>query len=242
MAAAGGARPILVTSIRVRPRLDAHRARAEPSSRSTNRSARSHLRGRPGRGQRGLGLRRDRDARAGDRAPLDVVLPPGRYSFECEAFSGVDRLLSRVGTRRRAPVSGAHPYMPVTSGQIQLATLAYRASLISTYMQRLATDTDSADGCRRGRPARDGRPPLAAGPPRLRAPRRRLRHLRHFNDEINGRPLGLVGGVDSPDFQGFLRLEYGLWHGQTAERARAGRPPRSTPPCTALVHAASRRC
>ena len=36
----------------------------------------------------------------------------------------------------------------------------------------------------------------------------------NFNDEIDGRPLGLVGGVNSPDFQGFLRLEYGLWHGQ----------------------------
>ena len=36
-----------------------------------------------------------------------------------------------------------------------------------------------------------------------------------FNDEINGRPLGLVGGVHDPHFQGFLRLEYGLWHGQS---------------------------
>ena len=36
----------------------------------------------------------------------------------------------------------------------------------------------------------------------------------NFNDEINGRPLGLVGGVNNPKFQGFLRLEYGLWHGQ----------------------------
>ena len=36
----------------------------------------------------------------------------------------------------------------------------------------------------------------------------------NFNDEIDGRPLGLVGGVNNPNFQGFLRLEYGLWHGQ----------------------------
>jgi high-affinity iron transporter len=37
-----------------------------------------------------------------------------------------------------------------------------------------------------------------------------------FNDEINERPLGLVGGVHDPKFQGFLRLEYGLWHEQSA--------------------------
>jgi high-affinity iron transporter len=36
-----------------------------------------------------------------------------------------------------------------------------------------------------------------------------------FNDEINGRPDGLVGKVDNRDFTGFLRLEYGLWHHQS---------------------------
>ena len=35
-----------------------------------------------------------------------------------------------------------------------------------------------------------------------------------FGDEIDGRPNGLPGGVADPNFQGFLRLEYGLWHGQ----------------------------
>ena len=35
-----------------------------------------------------------------------------------------------------------------------------------------------------------------------------------FNDEINQRPMGLAGGVHDPKFRGFLRLEYGLWHGQ----------------------------
>ena len=38
----------------------------------------------------------------------------------------------------------------------------------------------------------------------------------NFNSEINGRPNGLPGGVDDPHFEGFLRLEYGLWHRQPA--------------------------
>jgi iron uptake system component EfeO len=37
-----------------------------------------------------------------------------------------------------------------------------------------------------------------------------------FDDEIDGRPDGLAGGVDSPQWTGFYRLEYGLWHGQSA--------------------------
>jgi iron uptake system EfeUOB component EfeO/EfeM len=38
----------------------------------------------------------------------------------------------------------------------------------------------------------------------------------NFDDEIDGRPDGLVGGVNSPRWTGFYRLEYGLWHGQSA--------------------------
>jgi iron uptake system component EfeO len=37
-----------------------------------------------------------------------------------------------------------------------------------------------------------------------------------FDAEIDGTPFGLPGGVHSPAFTGFYRLEYGLWHGQSA--------------------------
>jgi iron uptake system component EfeO len=39
-----------------------------------------------------------------------------------------------------------------------------------------------------------------------------------YDDEINGIPNGLPGGVHDPGFTGFYRLEYGLWHGQSAAR------------------------
>jgi iron uptake system component EfeO len=37
-----------------------------------------------------------------------------------------------------------------------------------------------------------------------------------YDGEIDGRPFGLPLGVDDPRFTGFYRLEYGLWHGQSA--------------------------
>ena len=37
-----------------------------------------------------------------------------------------------------------------------------------------------------------------------------------FDAEIDGTPFGLPGGVHSPAFTGFYRLEYGLWRGQSA--------------------------
>jgi len=37
-----------------------------------------------------------------------------------------------------------------------------------------------------------------------------------YDDEVDGFPFGLPGGVNNPGFTGFYRIEYGLWHGQSA--------------------------
>jgi iron uptake system component EfeO len=37
-----------------------------------------------------------------------------------------------------------------------------------------------------------------------------------YDDMIDGLPFGLPGGVHDPGFTGFYRLEYGLWHSQSA--------------------------
>jgi iron uptake system EfeUOB component EfeO/EfeM len=37
-----------------------------------------------------------------------------------------------------------------------------------------------------------------------------------YDDAIDGTPFGLPGGVNAPRFTGFYRLEYGLWHSQSA--------------------------
>ncbi|MFG2965141.1 iron uptake transporter permease EfeU [Streptomyces sp. NPDC048288] len=52
-----------------------------------------------------------------------------------------------------------------------------------------------------------------------------------FDQKINGRADGLAGGVADPDFAGFHRVEYGLWHAQTAGQLKA--------PVQALAEAAA---
>nr|BFD81041.1 hypothetical protein StreXyl84_04420 [Streptomyces sp. Xyl84] len=42
-----------------------------------------------------------------------------------------------------------------------------------------------------------------------------------FDKKIDGRPDGLPDGVEDKDFTGFHRIEYGLWHGQDADRLEA---------------------
>ncbi|MFF7468496.1 iron uptake transporter permease EfeU [Streptomyces sp. NPDC008092] len=42
-----------------------------------------------------------------------------------------------------------------------------------------------------------------------------------YDQKINGRADGLPGGVADKDFAGFHRVEYGLWHAQTAGQLKA---------------------
>ncbi|MER6357771.1 iron uptake transporter permease EfeU [Streptomyces sp. NPDC001634] len=42
-----------------------------------------------------------------------------------------------------------------------------------------------------------------------------------FDKKINGRSDGLPDGVTDKDFTGFHRIEYGLWHGQSADQLKA---------------------
>jgi high-affinity iron transporter len=152
----------------------------------------------------------------GTTLPLDVILPPGRYTFECESFSGTT-LYSRPESVSGPAVSGAHPYVPVSEEQIQLATLSYNKSLLPM-MHQLEVNTDALDAA-----VNAGNLDLAKSlwlPAHLDYERLGAAYdtFGNFNSEINGHPLGLNGGVNSPHFVGFLRLEYGLWHGQSVAR------------------------
>jgi len=143
---------------------------------------------------------------------MPVVLPPGSYLFRCQGSNGFTETSPSEQVRGSA-VSGAHPVAVVWSDQVQFALYDYEASLL-TWMKRLGVDTDRLTAA------------VHAG--RLEEARRLWlpAHLDYsrlgvaydtfgkFNDEINERPLGLPGGVDDPNFEGFLRLEYGLWHDQ----------------------------
>jgi high-affinity iron transporter len=148
----------------------------------------------------------------GTSATMDVVIPPGRYSLKCESLSGASTF-SNAETVSGPPVFGAHPYVPVDYDQIQLATLNYRSELTGR-LNQLATATDGLQAAlESGNLARARQLWL---PAHLDYERLGAAYdtFGDFGDEIDGRPDGLPGGVNDPDFQGFLRLEYGLWHGE----------------------------
>lgn len=143
--------------------------------------------------------------------PVDVG--SGQYSFTC---SGPDYGV-KLGPVIQVPgrVSGGTATLPLTADQLNSVTMqahAYVTSGLATLVPQtaaLATDI------------RSGNLP-AARTAWLTA------HLTWerlgsaygmfggYDDTIDGLPFGLAGGVHDPGFTGFYRLEYGLWHHQSA--------------------------
>jgi high-affinity iron transporter len=145
--------------------------------------------------------------------PLDVVLPPGEYAFVCATTSGLS-LVSPLREVRGDPVTGSHPYTPISDQLMQSVAHDYNESL-TPVMQQLLRDTDRLDAAVRA--GRLGEARRLWIPAHLDYSKLGVAYdtFGRFNDEIDQRPLGLPGGVHDPKFRGFLRLEYGLWHGQS---------------------------
>jgi iron uptake system EfeUOB component EfeO/EfeM len=147
----------------------------------------------------------------GTTAPMRLDVGSGRYAFLCEVhdldpFTGPS---VTVGGHQ----AGTPAIVPVTYNDLYPLVKKY-AAYTQTGLTLLARQTAalSAD-VRGGNLAAARRDWLTA-------------HLQYetlgaaydafgdFDDEIDGRPDAT--GVTSPDWTGFYRLEYGLWHGQSA--------------------------
>jgi iron uptake system EfeUOB component EfeO/EfeM len=150
----------------------------------------------------------------GTRATMNALIPPGRYSLKCESISGASSF-SDVETVRGPHVAGAHPYVPVDYSQIQLATLQYRSELTGRLTQLVAA-TDSLQAALNRRNVSEARQLWLTAHLDYERLGAAYDTFGDFGDQIDGRPSGLPGGVNDPGFAGFLRLEYGLWHGQPA--------------------------
>jgi iron uptake system EfeUOB component EfeO/EfeM len=149
---------------------------------------------------------------------LEARLGPGAYSFACESNAGATTL-SAVETVRGPHLPNGTASTPPTYGQIQAATFAYRGVVLAR-LKVLVSATDRIDRAVDAGDLSTARSlwlPAHLDYERIGAV---YGTFGDFDAKINGRPMGLQGGVNDPKFEGFLRLEYGLWHGQTADELR----------------------
>lgn len=157
---------------------------------------------------------------------LVAILPAGTFSIACEGDDGTvgysDPFVVSGG-----PVAGVHRWIPASYADLANAVSRYRTA-VDRGLRRLAADTDRlAD---------------AVGDHDRQLARRRwlTAHLDYARlgaaygtfgeaaDRIDGRPDGLPGGVDDPDFTGFHRLERLLWHGGSSGNRSRWRQPSIT--------------
>jgi iron uptake system component EfeO len=145
--------------------------------------------------------------------PMRVQLGHGDYAFRCypEDADAVNGPTVRVTTD--AP-TGSAAVLPVSGIDLAGAVKSYQAYTTAA-LGTLAHEVATLD-----RAARSGNRSSAEAawlPAHLAYNRLSAAYgtFGDFADAIDGLPDGLPGGVHDPDFSGFHRIEYGLWHGES---------------------------
>jgi iron uptake system component EfeO len=150
---------------------------------------------------------------AGTTDPMRLDVGSGSYAFRC-LIEDTDAI---TGPTEKVPghTSGATAILPVTDNDLYTPANEYHkyvtTGLITLVSQVAALNKAIASGNLAA--AKSAWLPAHLTYERLGAA---YDSFGDFDGEIDGRPDGLAGGVSSPDWTGFYRLEYGLWHGQSA--------------------------
>ncbi|MFF4458288.1 iron uptake transporter permease EfeU [Streptomyces mirabilis] len=149
----------------------------------------------------------------GTTRALIATVGTGSYAWRCVPNGG--KAVTSAAVRVSAGGGSVQAVLPVSEKDLAAPLAAYRAYVdqgladLQTKTRTLQSDLD-ADKLDQARkdwlPAHTWYASLGAA----------YGTFADFDAKINGRTAGLAGGVDDPAFTGFHRIEYGLWHGQSA--------------------------
>jgi iron uptake system EfeUOB component EfeO/EfeM len=145
--------------------------------------------------------------------PMQVQLGHGEYAFRCypEDTDALNGPTVRVTT---GEATGSPAVRPLSGVDLAPAVKNYEA-YVNGGLSTLANDVATLDAAVK---SGDRTRAMAAWlPAHLQYNRLGAAYdsFGDFADEIDGMPDGLPGGVNDPDFAGFHRVEYGLWHGES---------------------------
>lgn len=159
---------------------------------------------------------------------MRVTLGPGSYAIRCvmEDLDPVDGPTVRIGGNATSN-PGA---VPVTSTDLIEPLKRYQAFLAGGVAD-LVTRTDALDAAVRSGNLAQARAAWLPAHLRYETLGAAYDAFGKYDGEINGTTAGLPGGPRDPGFTGFHRVEYGLWHGESAASLTA-----VTNELDALVH------
>ena len=151
----------------------------------------------------------------GTARPMRVDLGSGHYAFRCllQDTGPLTGPAVRIGGHHR----GGPGILPVTTDDLLGPARLYHA-YVSAGLNTLVRQVGVlSQRIRAGhlRAARAAWLPAHLTYQRLGAA---YGTFGNYDTEIDGRPDGLPGGLSDPAFTGFYRIEYGLWHGQSARQ------------------------
>jgi iron uptake system EfeUOB component EfeO/EfeM len=149
----------------------------------------------------------------GTTRALIATVGTGSYAWRCVPNGG--KAVTSAAVRVSAGGGSVQAVLPVSEKDLAAPLAAYRAYVdqgladLQTKTRTLRSDIDAGklDRARKDwLPAHTRYASLGAA----------YGTFADFDAKINGRTAGLASGVEDPAFTGFHRIEYGLWHGQSA--------------------------
>jgi iron uptake system component EfeO len=151
----------------------------------------------------------------GTSSPMRLDVGSGSYAFRC-LFDDYDPMTGPtviIGGH----VSGTPAILPITDDDLYGPAKEYHA-YVAAGLNTLVSQVDVVAAEVRSGDLGAAKTAWLAGHLTYERLGAAYDAFGNFDQEIDGRPDGLVGGVNSPQWTGFYRLEYGLWHGQSGQQ------------------------
>ncbi|MFB6848863.1 iron uptake transporter permease EfeU [Streptomyces sp. NPDC056373] len=152
----------------------------------------------------------------GTTRDLVATVAGGTYAWRCVPTDG--RAVTSKAVRV-AGAAGAHAVVPVTQRDLTTPLKAYRA-YVDRGLSTLVTRTRRLSDDIRAGHLETARTDWLTAHRTYASLGAAYGTFEDFDQKINGRPDGLPGGVRDQNFTGFHRIEYGLWHGQSAAQLK----------------------
>jgi iron uptake system component EfeO len=149
----------------------------------------------------------------GTTVPMRLDVGSGSYAFRC-LFEDYDPITGPTVTVA-GHARGAAAILPVTSNDLIGPAKQYHA-YVAAGLNTLVSHVDAVNAAVRSGDLGTAKTAWLTAHLTYERLGAAYDAFGPYDDEIDGRADGLVGGVNSPQWTGFYRLEYGLWHGQSA--------------------------
>jgi iron uptake system component EfeO len=150
----------------------------------------------------------------GTTADMDVYLGSGSYAFRC-AMEDEATVVGPTVTVPGHVAPSATPVAAVSQAELVPATLAYE-SYVKGRIPTLAALVDALQADIAANDIGKAKTDWIAAHVEYERLGAAYGAFGDLDGEINGLPEGLPKGTADPDWTGFHRVEYGLWHGESA--------------------------